>query len=149
MFKLNKKGFTLVELLAVIVVLAIIMLIAIPSVMKQMESAKVGTFKIYAQKVLTKGEEQFQIDSMMGNITDTTTKCYTLETMGINSSGTYRGKVVVTIDANLKPTYTLYLSDNSYSVSNVNFTNINGIKNAESSTLEEPFTATSVGATCS
>ena len=36
----NKKGFTLVELLAVIVVLAIIMVIAIPAVVDSMIKAK-------------------------------------------------------------------------------------------------------------
>ena len=36
--KLNKKGFTLVELLAVIVVLAVIMVIAIPTVIDSMNS---------------------------------------------------------------------------------------------------------------
>lgn len=36
----NKKGFTLVELLAVIVVLAIIMIIAIPAVVESMNNAK-------------------------------------------------------------------------------------------------------------
>ena len=35
--KKNKKGFTLVELLAVIVVLAIIMIIAIPQVMENIK----------------------------------------------------------------------------------------------------------------
>ena len=38
--KNNKKGFTLVELLAVIVVLAIIILIAMPSVMSAMDKAR-------------------------------------------------------------------------------------------------------------
>ncbi|UKI28884.1 MAG: type II secretion system GspH family protein [Clostridium sp.] len=38
--KVIKKGFTLVELLAVIVVLAIIMIIAIPAVVESMNNAK-------------------------------------------------------------------------------------------------------------
>ena len=41
----NKKGFTLVELLAVIVILAIIMIIAIPAVLQTMESARIGVGK--------------------------------------------------------------------------------------------------------
>lgn len=39
MKKLNKKGFTLVELLAVIVILAVIMVITIPTVLSSMSSA--------------------------------------------------------------------------------------------------------------
>ena len=40
MKKLNKKGFTLVELLAVIVILAVIMSIAIPSITSSIERSK-------------------------------------------------------------------------------------------------------------
>ena len=36
----NKKGFTLVELLAVIVVLSLVMIIAIPAITKNTSSAK-------------------------------------------------------------------------------------------------------------
>ena len=38
----NKKGFTLVELLAVIVILAVIALIATPQVLGMIESARKG-----------------------------------------------------------------------------------------------------------
>ena len=38
--KLNKKGFTLVELLAVLVILVVIMTIAIPSVTSSIERSK-------------------------------------------------------------------------------------------------------------
>ena len=44
MKKLNNKGFTLVELLAVIVILAIIMVITIPTVLNSMGSAKQEAF---------------------------------------------------------------------------------------------------------
>ena len=40
MKNLNKKGFTLVELLAVIVVLALIMVLTVPSVLTSMNSAR-------------------------------------------------------------------------------------------------------------
>ena len=119
MFKLNNKGFTLVELLAVIVVLAIIMIIAIPSVMETMENARKGTFKIYAQKVLTKAEETFQSDILLGNIDATGSTCYDFTKLGLTRSGNYRGKVSVTYDDQLKPTFKLWLSDNSYSVNGI------------------------------
>ena len=45
MKKRNNKGFTLVELLAVIVILAIIMIIAIPSVLATMSTARKKTFE--------------------------------------------------------------------------------------------------------
>ena len=45
MKKLNKKGFTLVELLAVIVILAVIMVITIPTVLGSMGDAKDKAFE--------------------------------------------------------------------------------------------------------
>ena len=53
--KKTNKGFTLVELLAVIVILAIIMIIAIPAVLETMQSARKKTFKEYAMKVTNEG----------------------------------------------------------------------------------------------
>jgi type IV pilus assembly protein PilA len=45
MLKNNKKGFTLVELLAVIVILAVILAIAVPSISTMMNSAKKSAFE--------------------------------------------------------------------------------------------------------
>ena len=42
--KLKKKGFTLVEVLAVIVILGIIMIISIPSVFSTLETARKKDF---------------------------------------------------------------------------------------------------------
>lgn len=44
MNKLNKKGFTLVELLAVIVILGVIMLIAIPSIGTIIQNSRLNSF---------------------------------------------------------------------------------------------------------
>lgn len=45
----NKKGFTLVELLAVIVILAVLVLLAVPSVLKLMDTARKNAFTTEAQ----------------------------------------------------------------------------------------------------
>ena len=62
-----KKGFTLVELLAVIVILAIIMLIAIPAVLSTLESARRKTFYEYADKSVGVAEKQFAEDQINGS----------------------------------------------------------------------------------
>jgi len=49
----NKKGFTLVELLAVIVILAIILAIAIPGISGIINSAKKGSFESDAKMIVT------------------------------------------------------------------------------------------------
>ncbi len=122
---MNKKGFTLVELLAVIVVLAIIMIIAIPSILGTMRDAQKGTFKIYAEKVLNKAQERYQSDIMLNNEDyklDNRYYCYELEDgLGMTSTGNYRGYVYVDLADHLKPVFRIMLSDNNYSVANFTY----------------------------
>ena len=59
MKKLNKKGFTLVELLAVIVVLAIIMVLTLPTIMNSMNSARQSTFLLYASRMLDTAADNY------------------------------------------------------------------------------------------
>ena len=47
----NKKGFTLVELLAVVVVISIVMIVAIPSVQKALTSSKEGISAINRKNI--------------------------------------------------------------------------------------------------
>lgn len=120
MVRLNNKGFTLVELLAVMVVLAIIMIIAIPSVMSTMSDAQRGTFKIYAEKVLNKAQESYQADILLGTTSErskTYGYCYSLRSdLEMGESSQYHGYVIVTIDAKLKPTFYVSLTDTYFSV---------------------------------
>lgn len=56
--KLNKKGFTLVELLAVIVILAIIMLIATPSILNIIGEARKGAARSSAMGYINAIEKE-------------------------------------------------------------------------------------------
>lgn len=58
----KKNGFTLVELLAVIVVLAIIMVIALPNVLSSMNKGKKESFYLYAKSMESKAIQQFVQD---------------------------------------------------------------------------------------
>ena len=60
--KSNKNGFTLVELLAVIVILALIMIIAIPSVMTVVNNARRQSFYLYAESIQSKALAKYQQD---------------------------------------------------------------------------------------
>ena len=65
--KKTNKGFTLVELLAVIVILAIIMIIAIPAVLQTMKSARQKTFREYVTKVYTAAQNSYLSESTLGS----------------------------------------------------------------------------------
>ena len=58
----NKKGFTLVELLAVIVILALIMSIAVFSITGVLDTAKTKTFKETAASIIDGVKKQLLID---------------------------------------------------------------------------------------
>lgn len=66
MKKLNKKGFTLVELLAVIVILAVVILVAVNNVIPQMNKAKAGAFKTEALSFLDGAEQYYTSLQMTG-----------------------------------------------------------------------------------
>lgn len=87
--KLNKKGFTLVELLAVIVVLAVIMVIAIPTVIDSMNSAKKNSFVMYGQKMITAAMSKVQGDALDGVAAKSVYQFSEL----VASSGQYKGYV--------------------------------------------------------
>ena len=65
--KNTRKGFTLVELLAVIVILAIIMIIAIPSVLGTMTTARQKSFCEYVTKVYMAAENKFMSAQTLGD----------------------------------------------------------------------------------
>lgn len=143
MSKLNKKGFTLVELLAVIVVLAIIMILAMPSVIGSMTDAQKGTFKIYAEKVLNDAQKKYQTELLLGTGTGKKTYgyCYGLkgaDSLDMTSTGSYQGYVVITLDEHLKPTFYVTLTDNNYSITSYTYDKLS----AENYTPAKPDTTT-------
>ena len=95
MKKLNKKGFTLVELLAVIVILAIIMVITIPTVLGSMGTAKASAFESAVATIEEYAEKQYQIcaaglTSMTGNFdADLFNADCTLRNSGTNANSTF------------------------------------------------------------
>ena len=66
---MKKKGFTLVELLAVIVILGIIMSIATPIIIKVINDSKKETYKLSMSGYVKAVEEQIAVNKAKGKIT--------------------------------------------------------------------------------
>ena len=61
---MNKKGFTLVELLAVIAILAILVLVAVPNVLGMFNKAKKDTFLTEAKNIFKESASKYISDNM-------------------------------------------------------------------------------------
>lgn len=61
---MNKKGFTLVELLAVIAILAILVIIALPNVLQMFNDSKKNSFMTEVRDIYKQAQTQFIADSM-------------------------------------------------------------------------------------
>jgi len=88
MKKLNKKGFTLVELLAVIIVLAVVMLIAVTAVVPQMNRSRKQAFITEATTILNGAENYFVYKEATG----TKVTCATIQTDIIGDYISEKGK---------------------------------------------------------
>lgn len=83
MKKLNRKGFTLVELLAVIVILAIVVGITLVTVLPTLKKSRQEAFELTAQTAADYLEKQYQL-SLVGNISGDTLEMSTIPTDSTN-----------------------------------------------------------------
>ncbi len=79
----DKKGFTLVELLAVIAILAILVIIALPNVLSMFRNAKKNTFTNEVQNLVRSAEDKYLTTSLLsGNNT-----CFDSKTNKLDMTG--------------------------------------------------------------
>lgn len=88
--KLNKKGFTLVELLAVIVILLAISIIAIPSISSAIERSKNKTLE--RKKDVIESYAEIYYDKYMKN-TDKNSFCVNVSELDLDDSETNSGEL--------------------------------------------------------
>ena len=121
---MNKKGFTLVELLAVIVILALLMVVATRTIGSIMGDSKKQAAKTEAQKVVSKAYEDLQTyylnPSLMTKFTYKSDAQGTeVDMSSITSTSVQNPDEVTFVDS----TYTMIVSfiktDNGYSIKNV------------------------------
>ena len=131
--KNTRKGFTLVELLAVIVILAIIMIIAIPSVLGTMTTARKKSFCEYVTKVYMAAESKYMAAQTLGTANignsyyvtmndgtkDITIYLYDVKTdLGLENVGDYVGFVGVIKPSGsaTRPSFYVALHDSNYTL---------------------------------
>ena len=139
----NNKGFTLVELLAVIIVLAIIMVIAIPTVTNVMGNARRNAMVLEAEKMLTNVQTRYMADVVLANQT-TDSKCvyYQIDKDFGGSTGTYKGTVWAIFGNTNEVIYGISIQDTNYQI--IGFTTTDGypdvseVKDASSSAPLNP-----------
>lgn len=117
----NVRGFTLVELLAVIVVLAIIMLIAVNAILPQMDKARQNAFAIEANGLIKSATQYVIAKSYTDNkVVDDRGVCVTVATL-VDSADSeldktkYSGYVVIKKSGNLN-LYQVWLTNKSFMV---------------------------------
>ena len=118
----NKKGFTLVELLAVIVVLSIIILIAMPSVMNSMAKARRNSFFIEANEVIKSAQTAYSEFLSNGGAGSTLCVPYdVLKEAGYieKNDDKYKGSVLITVSETGASTYQIWLSSGTYIINGV------------------------------
>ena len=96
---MNKKGFTLVELLAVIVILAVILIIAVPQIQSVIKDSKTSTLKNTLKLMISAAEEEYINKKALG-IEINTVKCDKIAKL---SDKDY-GKCKITYDNDGTPT---------------------------------------------
>jgi len=82
----KKNGFTLVELLAVIVILAIILVIAVPQIMSTIEDATKASLESSAKMVAAQVENQYTVAQTLGKEFDSEDGDCMQDWAGLNST---------------------------------------------------------------
>ena len=114
--KRNNKGFTLVELLSVIVILAIIMLIAIPSVLHVLTTAKRKSFVEYVDKIYLSAQKKILEEEVQGE-SSVGCKIYKIKSdLGLTSTGSYDGFVLIKRDGFTEDSYYITMHDDEYMI---------------------------------
>lgn len=66
---MNKKGFTLIELIAVVAILGIITIVAVPNIINMVDNGRKSHFITDAREMISKAKYQIKLDKYKDNFT--------------------------------------------------------------------------------
>ena len=132
----NKKGFTLVELLAVIIVLSLILVLIVPAVLDNMNNSRRRTVLIYAQRLVSNAATVYQnykafndssdLGGLKAGASGDNTYCINIDKLGLQNMGTYKGYIIITPGSSAAggsvdtgTTYKVYITDGTYGINGV------------------------------
>lgn len=103
---MNKRGFTLVELLAVIALVAILSGLAIPNVITSVNNSRKASFLLDAKKMITIAESKISLDNeTRTNVKNGTPKVYNLNELNSNRDFIYDSDGVEFTDESLNNSF--------------------------------------------
>lgn len=149
MRKLNKKGFTLVELLAVIAILAILMLLVMPSVLNMFTSGRQDAFVTEAQSLWKAAEQAYVTDTINNDSPGPYCNDLKIKSCKVLSGASSSFQYYIEFDTN-GTIKTFNLMDNNFNIvgaTNIDFKNDNKV-NANGSNKKLKCTETSGTVTC-
>ena len=115
----NKKGFTLVELLAVIVILAVVMLVGITSIGPLMANSRKSALRSDGLDLMNAAKTAYQAEALKTDpsFTATTTVCMSLDWLKnegyTENKNKYKGSVLVTY-ASGQYSYKYWIANGTY-----------------------------------
>ena len=122
----NKKGFTLVELLAVIAILAILVIIALPNVIGMFNDAKKSSFMTECKRLFKIAEQTFMNDSLYEQSEKTYAKCDGCTHKQLDLSGRDNIKYFIKFNKAGK-IIKFFITDDTYQYEYEDDTNTNGL----------------------
>ncbi len=123
----KNKGFTLVELLAVIVILAIIMIIAVPAVLSVLNTAKKKTFSDFGLKIVNEATKKYLADDLLGNVNNACIIYDIKNDLDLSNTGDYEGFILLKKIGDGKIEHYITFWDKDYLISAVKVDNDFGV----------------------
>ena len=124
---MKKKGFTLIELLTVIAILAVILLISVPTILGVMDKSKKQAFIESGISIVKSLSTEKSVDTILENKIDFPSegksKSVSLSEIGYENGNDIKGNIVITnIDGDYK--YYLYITNGEYRICNKEYNKV-------------------------